>query len=368
MSGNSTSNHSPSQSLWTARTEDAVQLQVSLGDALSDAAQRWSQREALVYTCQPEVAELRWTYRELDERATRLAAALLERGYLPGQRIAVWGPNHPHWILLEYALAKAGLIIVALNPLYKQAELSFALNTAGVVAIFHADIVGGVELHTIIDAVADSVPTLRQRYSFTSDVETLLQEAPAAISLPHVDPAGVLMIQYTSGTTGTPKAAQLTHAAVASIASQSYRLWGFGNEDRVCHGFPLFHVGGSGNSTPGAMLVGATTLPLYVFKARQTLEILEKERCTGFIGVPTMVMAMLEDATFGQRDLSALRVIIIGGAPVPLRLLQQCESVLGVAVFNGYGQTETCGVTCSTVGSDSVEHKTQTSGDRKSVV
>jgi fatty-acyl-CoA synthase len=231
-----------------------------------------------------------------------------------------------------------------------------------VVAIFLADSVGNTVMHEVIDAAAADVPTLRQRYSFTRDLEILLQEAPAQYSLPDVDPASLFMIQYTSGTTGTPKAAHLAHNGVATAARNSYRWWEFGSSDRVCHGFPLFHVGGSGNSTPGAMLVGATTLPLYIFKARQTLDILERERCTGFLGVPSMLTAMLEDSTFKQRDLSALRIIIVGGAPVSLKLLRECEAAFGAQIINGYGQTETCGVTCSTLASDSIEHKTQTSG------
>lgn len=349
-------------SLWLAKPEDADPLQLSIGDALKLSAQRWPEREAVVYACQPDVGEVRWTFAELDARAARLATALLALGYAPGERIAVWGPNHPHWILLEYALAKAGLVIVALNPLYKRAELVYALNTSQVVAIFHADAVAGVALRDVVDEAARDVPSLRQRYSFTADVERLLADTPRAGALPSVDPAGLFMIQYTSGTTGSPKAAQLPHGAVATIGRNSYRCWQFGEGDRVCHGFPLFHVGGSCNSTPGSMLVGTTTLPLYIFKARQTLDILEQERCTGFLGVPTMLTAMLEDPTFAARDLSALRCIIVGGAPVPLKLLQRCEDAFGAQIINGYGQTETCGVTSSALANDSAAHKTQTSG------
>lgn len=349
-------------SLWLAEPAEANPLQLSIGDALQLAAERWPQREAVVYACQPDIGDVRWTFAELNERAARLASAVLALGYTPGDRIAVWGPNHPHWILLEYALAKAGLIIVALNPLYKRSELVYALNTSRVVAIFHADTVAGVALKDIIDDAMRDVPSLRQRFSFSADIEQLLADTPHAAALPAIDPAGLFMIQYTSGTTGSPKAAQLPHAAVATIARNSYRRWEFGEDDRVCHGFPLFHVGGSGNSTPGSMLVGATTLPLYIFKPRQTLDILERERCTGFIGVPTMLTAMLEDPSFAARDLSALRCIIVGGAPVPLKLLQTCEAAFGAQIINGYGQTETCGVTSSTLAHDSVAQKTQTSG------
>jgi fatty-acyl-CoA synthase len=353
---------SPIPSLWIADPDAAEPQRTSIGAALRAAAQRWPQREAVVYACQPDVGDVRWTYAQLDADSDRLAAALLARGYTPGERVAIWGPIHPHWIWLDYALAKAGLTIVALNPLYKRVELTYALNTAKVTCIFHADRVGGVTLRDVLDQVRAEVTTLRDTYSFTEGVAALLQAAPGNAADVPVDPDGVFMIQYTSGTTGTPKAAQLSHAAVATIARNSYRCWHFDNGARVCHGFPLFHVGGSGNSTPGAMMVGATTLPLHIFKARQTLDILEQERCSGFLGVPTMLTAMLEDPSFASRDLSALECIILGGAPVPLKLLRDCEAAFGARIINGYGQTETCGVTSSTVAEDSLEHKTRSSG------
>jgi fatty-acyl-CoA synthase len=350
----------PGASLWRADPREAAVLGIPLGSALGDAARRWPGRDAVVFACQPDVGELRWSYAELDATSTHLARALLARGYRPGERVAVWGPNHPHWILLEYALAKAGLVIVALNPTYRDAELAFALRDSGCVAVFHADEVSGTRLAEVVDRAAE--PAVRERFSFSSGIAALLAGDVPAIMLPEVDASTTLMIQYTSGTTGTPKAACISHAAVVTSARNAYRLWSFGDGDRVCHGFPLFHVGGSGNSTPGAMMSGATTLPLYVFRAREALDILESERCTGFIGVPTMLVRMLEEPDFGRRDLGALRMIVIGGAPVPMKLLRECERAFGAEILNGYGQTETCGFTCSTVPGDSAERKTLGNG------
>ena len=353
---------SRSQALWLANTEDALPVASAIGDLLSEQAVRFPAREAVVYARHAEVENVRWSYGRLNELSSNLAGALLAAGYRPGDKVAIWAPNNPEWILLEFALAKAGMVIVALNPLYKEAELSFALKTAGVRAIFHADEVGGSSLRRIIDRVAHAAPKLEGIYSLRTGIRALLTAGNSVQSLPVVNPDSAFMIQYTSGTTGQPKAAELTHRGIATTARNSYQTWGFGLGDRVCHGFPLYHVGGSGNSTPGAVLVGAATLPLYIFKARRTLEILESERCTGFIGVPSMLTAMMEDSSFRSRDLSALKHIVAGGASVPATLIRRCEDAFGVDIINGYGQTETSGVSCSTVAADTAEIKSSTCG------
>lgn len=350
------------RSLWLAKTTDANPVDRPLGELIHHAALKHPAREAVVYACHKTVNNVRWTYQQLNNNADKLARALLSEGYVPGEKIAIWAPNNPEWILLEYALAKAGLIIVALNPLYKKAELKYSLQASDVSAIFHADEVSGCHLRLLIDAVKDEVTSLRGIYSLDHDIPKLLLKSTSSIQLPEVDPDSCLMIQYTSGTTGNPKAAQLSHRGVATTARNSYQAWNFKENDRICHGFPLFHVGGSGNSTPGAALIGATTLPLYVFKAELTLDILEQERCTGFIGVPSMLTSMMEHSSFRGRDFSSLKYIVIGGACVSSQLIEQCERVFGVDIINGYGQTETSGVSASTVCSDNAVTKSSTSG------
>lgn len=349
-----------SQSLWLAEpTEDTPQ---TIGGLLAETAETHPDIEAVVYSCNNEVANIRWTYAELNKNSGRLAYALLDYGYQPGDRIAIWSPNHPEWILLEYALAKAGLVLVTLNPLYKQAEIEFALNASEVKGIFHADEVQGTPLLSIIERVKPAVPGLRHIHSLSGGIRELFNRNLSDNPGVDVDPESVFMIQYTSGTTGAPKAAQLSHRGIATTAKNSYETWGFGPGDKVCHGFPLFHVGGSGNSTPGAAQVGATSLPLYIFKAAKTLDILEHEQCHGFIGVPTMLTAMLEDPTFKSRDLSSLRHIILGGTTVPVSIIERCEDAFGVEISNGYGLTEASGVACSTRTEDSVQQKANTSG------
>lgn len=348
--------------VWLADSNDEYNAAPTVGEVLSRSASLWPDREAVIYSCQPDIRETRWSYRELNEMAEQFASGLLQHGYTPGDKIAVWGPNHPEWILLEYALAKAGMVIVAINPLYKEAELVYALNTSNVKGIFHADRVGNILLGNIIKAARPKVPSLNGAHAFSRVVGEFCSQSQATETPVAVKSSDVFMIQYTSGTTGPPKAAQLTHAAITSTAKASYLRWGIEAGNRVCHGFPLFHVGGSGNSTPGAAIAGATTLPLYIFKPGTTLDILESEQCSGFIGVPTMLTAMLEHPSFASRDLSQLRYIIAGGSQVPENLLHRCESEFGVEIINCYGQTETCGVTSSTKASDSTYAKSQTSG------
>jgi fatty-acyl-CoA synthase len=352
----------PGLSHWSSDLHGAAEISLSIGDGLQRAAEQFGDRDAVIYAHAPDIGDTRWSYRELNALSDRLAVAILASGLAPGERVAIWGPNHPHWILLEYALAKAGITIVALNPLYKRLELLHTLNTASVAAVFHATSVGGESLGDLLAQIAPQVPTLRATYSFSAGIDQLLRATSPNRTLPRVDPGAPFIIQYTSGTTGLPKAALLSHRGVGTNARNSYRCWGFDVGDRVCHGFPFFHVGGSGNSIPGAMYVGAATLPIYVFKAEKALNIIEQERCTGFIGVPTMLTAMLADPSFQDRDFSALRCIVIGGAPVAPRLLQECEKAFGVRTCNGYGQTETSGVCTSTIAEDSEDKKTNTSG------
>lgn len=335
---------------------------VSLGAQLSRIASSHPETEAVVYACHDEVANVRWTFATLDAKAERLAMALLGYGYAPGDNVAIWAPNNPEWILLEYAFAKAGLTIVALNPLYKEDELVYALTASQVKGIFYADSAQADDKAALIERVRQRVPSLHSAHSFHEGIAAISRYYSDDRALPDVDAQQLLMIQYTSGTTGMPKAAQLSHRGVATTARNTYRTWGFAAGDRVCHGFPQYHVGGSGNSTPGSALVAATTLPLYIFKAERTLDILEQESCSGFIGVPTMLTAMLEHPTFARRNFTTLRTIVIGGAVVPAPLIRRCEDAFGVSVINGYGQTETSGVVSSTLADDSAQRKASTSG------
>ncbi len=357
-------NTHPTQSIWTASPEESDLAKISVGQAIAQAAKHFGDQEYVVYACQGNNENIRWTFSELNALSARLAAALLQNGYAPGDKVAVWGANHRQWILLEYAIAKAGLILVALNPLYKSKELIFALNTAQAKGIFHADLIRGEGIAALIDEIAPEVPSLKFKHSFTDGIDELFElNVPVDQGLLNNASAdSVQMIQYTSGTTGLPKAPQLSHGSVTTSGRNGFRACGFGQGDRVCLGFPLFHIGGSGFGVLGSVMTGATLLPLVVFNARMTLDVLEQERCTGFVGVPSMLIAMLEDESFPSRDLSALRFINVGGAPVPTELVIKCESAFQAEIANGYGQTECSGSMTCIRSKDSTEKKSSTCG------
>ncbi len=350
------------QSLWIGQDDASHHDHSTIGGALSRAARTWPDEEVVAFVHQPAIGETRWTFAELDAQSTALAKGLLDRGYKAGERIAIWCPNHPNWILLQYAIAKAGMVLVAINPLYRERELAYALEASDVVAVFHGDDVGETSPGSMLDRVAPGLPLLRGRFNLSRDLPAIAVAGASEIRLPDTAPGDLCMIQYTSGTTGVPKAAWLSHGGITAIAARTYARWGFGQGDRVCHGFPMFHVGGSGSSTPGSLIVGATTLPIYIFNAGQALDILERERCTGFIGVASMFAAMIEHESFAVRDLSSLKRMVVGGASVPPAFLSRCETAFGVPMLNGYGQTESCGVSASVRPDDEAEKKTGTSG------
>ena len=357
-------NQIPAKSVWNASPQEAGLDSITVGQALATAAEKFSDREYIVYACQEDHGDIRWTFSELNTLSDLLAASLIESGYAPGDKVAVWGPNHHQWVLLEYAIAKAGLVLVALNPLYKSQELIFALKTSQAKGLFYADVIRGESVTLLIEKIAPDAPSLKFTHTFTNDVDELIhQGASSDQALPNTVTADhVQMIQFTSGTTGLPKAAQLGHGSVTTTGLNGFRACGFGDGDRVCLGYPLFHIGGSGFGVVGSVMTGATLLPLFVFKARTTLDILEKERCTGFAGVPSMLIAMLEDETFASRDLSALRFISVGGAPVPTELIIRLEKAFKAEIANGYGQTECSGVITSIRSKDSTEKKSTTCG------
>ena len=343
---------------WIDELDDSELMAITLGELIETRAAESPDTEALVYSNQPGVDDIRWTYKDLNEMSTNLAKAFLDVGFKPGDTVGVWGPNHPEWILSEYALAKAGLRIVTLNPLYKDQELIFALNTVSAVAILHAEAIGEIKCLDVINKIKNEIPSLKHNYSFDDGLKNLINEGRCSNSLlPSVDPNDIFMIQYTSGTTGVPKAAQMTHQSLITSSKNSHVRWNITVNQRVCHGFPLFHIGGSACMTLGAAATGAVSLPLYIFKPDVTLDILQNEKCSVFIGAPVLLTAMLEVPNFKEYDLSALKCLIVGGSNPPLELLKKFSDEFDADVINGYGMTETCGLTSTALPNDPPELK-----------
>ena len=322
---------------WIDELDDSELMAITLGELIETRAAESPDTEALVYSNQPGVDDIRWTYKDLNEMSTNLAKAFLDVGFKPGDTVGVWGPNHPEWILSEYALAKAGLRIVA---------------------ILHAEAIGEIKCLDVINKIKNEIPSLKHNYSFDDGLKNLIKEGRCSNSLlPSVDPNDIFMIQYTSGTTGVPKAAQMTHQSLITSSKNSHVRWNITVNQRVCHGFPLFHIGGSACMTLGAAATGAVSLPLYIFKPDVTLDILQNEKCSVFIGAPVLLTAMLEVPNFKEYDLSALKCLIVGGSNPPLELLKKFSDEFDADVINGYGMTETCGLTSTALPNDPPELK-----------
>ena len=343
---------------WLDVINDADIASITLGELIDSTAKKYPDNEALVYSNQPDVQDIRWTYKYLSEASTDLAKGFLDDGLLPGDTVGVWGPNHPEWILTEYALAKAGLKMVTLNPLYKEQELIFALNTVNAKGLIHADEIGGLKADELIEIIKPEITSLKNIHSFDAGLKKLISSGKESLAnLPSVNSKDIFMIQYTSGTTGIPKAAQMTHEALITSSQNSHIRWKVENNQKVCHGFPLFHIGGSACMTLGAASMGAVSLPLYIFKPSVTLDIIENEGCSMFIGAPVHLTAMMQDPSFKDRDLSALKCLVVGGSNPPVELIKQFSLEFQADVINGYGMTETCGLSCTALPTDPPELK-----------
>ncbi|MFN8633008.1 MAG: AMP-binding protein [Chloroflexota bacterium] len=325
------------QSYWPADTSEPL-LETTVGDALRLSAARWPTRDALVFGTPDPTTRRRWTFAALLADAERVARTLLGR-FQPGEHVAVWAPNCPEWVLLEFGAALAGLTLVTVNPAYLAAELTYVLRQSQAVGLFVAPEYRGRSLLTVAQEAGGDLPLLREVVSL-ADWNAFVEVGDLHQALPRVSPDDVAQIQYTSGTTGFPKGALLHHRGLTNNGRLYARRIGGSASDVWLNVMPLFHTAGCVLVTLGALQVGATHVLLPGFDPGLMLELAETERATNFGGVPTMLVALLEHPDFGRRDLSSLRSVGTGGAPVPVELMRRIEATLGVPVNIGYGQTE----------------------------
>lgn len=298
----------------------------------------------------------RTTYTELQERCGRVAGALLARGIAPGGRVGVWAANRYEWIVLQFAAARIGAILVSLNPTYRAAELGYALRHSGTALLFHSARYRDTDCATVVAGVAGECPELRESMAF-EDVWEEFEAADAGAVADverRVDLDDPVAIQYTSGTTGRPKGATLTHHNLLNNGHLVGGQIGFTERDRICVPVPLFHCFGMVLGTLGASTHGATlVLPGGSFDAGRTLAAIAAERCTAVYGVPTMFMAMLEHPDLAAADLTSLRTGLIGGAPCPPDLLGSIRTRLHVPELSTVcGMTETSPISTQTLPSD----------------
>jgi fatty-acyl-CoA synthase len=345
---------------WPADTSERV-LDLTVGDLLRAAAADAPGRTALVAGVPDAAGRRRWTYEALLDEAERAAAALLAR-FRPGERVAVWAPNVPEWVLLELGAALAGIVLVTVNPAYRAAELAYVLRQSRASGIFLVPEFRGNPMAAALDQVRPDLPDLRDAVVLTDDWDRFLATGAGAGGLPEVRPDDPVQIQYTSGTTGFPKGALLHHRGITNNGRFTAERFEVADGDVWLNPMPLFHTGGCVLAVLGALWARATHVAVHAFDPGLVLELIETERADVMGGVPTMLLAMMEHPDFARRDLSSLRSVLSGGSTVPAELVRRIEAALGIRFGIVYGQTEASPVVTQTRLDDTPEDKAETIG------
>ncbi|HYK26353.1 MAG TPA: AMP-binding protein [Streptosporangiaceae bacterium] len=323
-------------SYWQADTSVPV-LDTTVGGVLRAVSTTDPDRLAMVSGLPDPAQRRRWTYAELYAESEKAAHALTAR-FSPGERVAAWAPNLPEWIVLEYAAALAGLVLVTVNPALRPAELAYVLNQSGAAGIFLVPEYRS-PMARFLDEVRPDIPALRE-VIFLTEWDEFLNTAPGDAALPDVEADDIAQIQYTSGTTGFPKGAELHHRGLTNNARFYAKRLGLRPGDTYVNPMPMFHTSGCAMGVLGACQSLAVHVPVLAFDPALMLELCETERAAVFGGVPTMMIAMLEHPDMDKRDLSSLRVAISGGSPVPPGLVRTVEQRLGVRFSIVFGTTE----------------------------
>jgi fatty-acyl-CoA synthase len=351
---------------YASGTSSLPLLGETIGENLRRTVERHADCEALVAPHQG----YRATYRQLWEQTSLVARGLIARGVRRGDRIGIWSPNRFEWVIIQYATARIGAILVNINPAYRTTELEYALGQSGVSLLMLARAFRQADYVRMLGEVKGACPELREALVLEDGWDSLLRDAGrtsddelAAVetSLQFDDP---INIQYTSGTTGFPKGATLSHHNILNNGFFVGETVKYTSEDRVCIPVPFYHCFGMvlGNlacTTHGACIV----VPGEAFDPDVVLRITEEERCTALYGVPTMFIAELEHPGFAQHDLSRLRTGIMAGSPCPVEVMKKVQARMNMReVTICYGMTETSPVSTQSALDDPLEKRVGTVG------
>jgi fatty-acyl-CoA synthase len=334
--------------------------------------------------------DVRWTYRELQKKVNELATGLLALGIAPGDRVGIWGPNSHEWVMVQLATAKIGAIMVCINPAYRLYELEFALNKVECKVVIAAESFKTSDylgmLNTLAPELAASEPgklqaeklphlrtvirmgTVKTEGMLNFEDVCLLGGGVEADRLEELQellkPDDAINIQFTSGTTGNPKGATLTHCNILNNGYLTGEAMKLTETDRLCIPVPLYHCFGMVLSVLACVSHGsAMVFPEEAFDPLETLRAVEAEKCTALHGVPTMFITELDHPQFAEFDLSSLRTGIMAGAPCPVEIMKRVISQMHMEdILIGYGQTELSPINNMTLPDDSLERRTETVG------
>ncbi|WP_186628931.1 AMP-binding protein [Rhodococcus sp. BP22] len=342
----------------------------TIGANLDRTASLYGGHDALVDV----VSDRRWTYSEFLADVELLAAGLLVQGVVKGDRVGIWAPNCPEWVLAQYASAKIGAVLVNINPAYRTHELRFVLKQSGVSVLLSAQEFKGADYAAMIEEARSEAPDLREVVyigSFGWELMTdrghrALADRPRMVAdvLDQLRVDDPINIQYTSGTTGFPKGATLSHSNILNNGFFVGELCHYTAEDRVCIPVPFYHCFGMVMGNLACTSHGsAMVIPGRAFEPAATLAAVEKERCTSLYGVPTMFIAELALPEFDSFDLSSLRTGIMAGSPCPAEIMKQVIDRMGMSeVSICYGMTETSPVSLQTRSEDTIDQRVSTVG------
>jgi fatty-acyl-CoA synthase len=337
----------------------APQRLVTIGALLRGAAAAAPERPALKELGYDGAIGRAWTYAALLSEAERLARALATR-HAEGARVAVYANNLPEWLLLEYACGLAGLTLVTVNPAYQKRELKYVLDQSSAEAIYYVHDFRGNPIRAIADAVCDELPAIEHRILLTDHDALFAGEDEGELRNPK--PRDPVQIQYTSGTTGFPKGALLHHEGLVQNGYDYMARNGVGAGDVFVHNMPMFHTTGCALLALGGVAVGATMLLAPMFDPDMIVRVIARERATFILGVPTMLVALIDAVERSGAEMSSVRGISSGGAIVAPELCRKAKAVLNAPVQIVYGQTEASPAITQAWCDDSHEDMTQTVG------
>ncbi len=377
--------------LWEADSFGTQLIELTLGDLLDQRADKLPDKEALVYRY-PEIGlDLRLTYQQYRDLVDQLGKGLIALGVQPGENVAVWATNVPEWIYLEMALAKIGAVLVTINTNYRAAEIEYVLRQGDISTLFLIEEHRGnnylasvysvaPELSKIADPVHETLqsatlPRLQRvvligekarpgtlLFAQVMALGKTVSDAELKARQARVKPHDVAQMQYTSGTTGFPKAVMITHYSLINQSHVATSRGSLNADERYVTAMPFFHIAGCLGGVIYAIHLGCTLIPLITFDPLKHLELFEQEQGTFSFAVPTMLIAMLNHPRFAEFDLSSVRSIFTGATPVPVVVMEQVKEKIGADCSIVFGLTETTGAITQSFHTDSFELKAATVG------